>query len=87
MSDIVELGRNLAAIHDRYRMPDAAEGFTILTDEITRLRAENERLREALADCSDALDDLTRQHHSTVGGILDLTYVDNARAALEPEGR
>ena len=51
------------------------------TDEITRLRAENERLRAALREVMDDLTLISKNHWLPVGLLDDVIYV-NARAAL-----
>ena len=51
-------------------------------DEITRLRAENERLRAALREVMDDLTLISKNHWLPVGLLDDVIYV-NARAALD----
>ena len=52
------------------------------TDEITALRAENQRLRAALREVMDDLTLISKNHWLPVGLLDDVIYV-NARAALE----
>ena len=51
-------------------------------DEITALRADNERLRAALREVMDDLTLISKNHWLPVGLLDDVIYV-NARAALD----
>jgi hypothetical protein len=75
MTDIVDRLRDLAAIDNCQTSIEAA-------DEITRLRADNERLRAALREVMDDLTLISKNHWLPVGLLDDVIYV-NARAALD----
>ena len=65
-------------------MSDTKDKLSVFddNDEITTLRADNERLRAALREVMDDLTLISKNHWLPVGLLDDVIYV-NARAALD----
>lgn len=67
---------------DQYTVDDIKDRYLAMTDEITRLRAENEKLKDVLKNCIAAL------RHAYFHGFTELykTTADEAAKALWENG-
>ena len=87
MSDIVERLENMWMEQEPKLLWTDMEAITEeAADEITRLRAENEKLREALRPLAKAYEEFMRVNDCTEYEIANDPYLHTAAAAIRESG-